>query len=156
MRRMIEQRRKPGKEVMSTKTKKSRSTRQPRPPASIVWFEVPADDVERARKFYSALFGWKINPFPGASERVGAYWHIDTGGADASPDGGLHKRMHPQQAITQYVAVPSVTTFMAKVKKLGGKVTVPKTSVPQMGYFAICQDTENNVFALWEKNAKAR
>jgi predicted enzyme related to lactoylglutathione lyase len=49
-----------------------------------------------------------------------------------------------------------VTRFVAKVQKLGGKVSVPKTAVPQMGYFAICQDTENNVFALWERNEKAK
>ena len=32
------------------------------PPASIVWFEIPADKPERAREFYGKLFGWKINP----------------------------------------------------------------------------------------------
>jgi hypothetical protein len=67
-------------------------------PASIVWFEIPADDIARARKFYKSLFGWKINPFPGAA--VPDYQHIDTGGADASPDGGMLKRMHPGHTIT--------------------------------------------------------
>jgi len=124
--------------------------------ASIIWFEIPADKPERAKKFYGRLFGWKINPFPGASAPVGDYWHIDTGGADASPDGGLMKRMHPGQTITSYVNVPSVTRFMAKVEKLGGRVCRPKTAVPGMGYFAICQDTENNTFALWEINDRAK
>ena len=45
---------------------------------------------------------------------------------------------------------------MAKVKKLGGEVCMPKTAVPQMGYFAICRDTENNEFAIWELNQKAK
>ncbi len=45
---------------------------------------------------------------------------------------------------------------MAKVEKLGGKVCMSKTAVPQMGYFAICQDTENNMFALWEMSASAK
>jgi len=45
---------------------------------------------------------------------------------------------------------------MAKVEKLGGKVLVPRTAVMEMGYFAVCQDTENNVFALWERNDKAK
>ncbi len=115
--------------------------------ASIVWFEVPADNVERARKFYGELFGWKIEKFPGPME----YWHIDTGGGDDTPDGGLLKRQNPgQQGITSYISVASVDQFVAKVQKLGGKVCMPKTAVPQMGYFAICQDTENNTFALWE------
>jgi predicted enzyme related to lactoylglutathione lyase len=121
-------------------------------PANIVWFEIPADKPERAKKFYSTLFGWKINPFPTMPD----YQHIDTGGADASPDGGLMKRMHPGHTITTYVLVPSVTKHMAKVEKLGGSICKPKTAVAGMGYFAICNDTENNTFAIWEMNPKAK
>ena len=59
-----------------TKSKKAAAV-----PASIVWFEIPADDLKRARTFYSKLLGWKIKKFPGLKME---YWHIDTGGADAS------------------------------------------------------------------------
>jgi predicted enzyme related to lactoylglutathione lyase len=120
--------------------------------ANIIWFEIPADKPERAKKFYGKLFGWKINPMP----HMDNYWHIDTGGANDTPDGGLMTRMHPGHTITNYVNVPSVTKAMAKVKKLGGKICRPKTAVPQMGYLAICQDTEGNTFALWEINMKAK
>ena len=120
--------------------------------ANIVWFEIPADNPKRAKQFYGKLFGWKINPFPAMPD----YQHIDTGGADASPDGGLMKRMHPAHTITTYVSVPSVTRFMTKVKKLGGEISKPKTAVPGMGYFAICNDTEDNTFAIWEPNPKAK
>ncbi|MDQ6631763.1 MAG: VOC family protein [Verrucomicrobiota bacterium] len=120
--------------------------------ANIVWFEIPADNIERARKFYSALFGWKIEQFPGVQD----YWHIDTGGGDDTPDGGLMGRKQPGQPITNYINVESVTEFAATVQKLGGKVCLPKTAVPEMGYFAVCQDTENNTFGLWEKNEKAK
>ncbi len=128
------------------KAKKTKSA------ASIVWFEIPADDLGRARKFYGKLFGWKINEFQGMKD----YLHIDTGGHDKSPDGGMMKRKHPNHGPTSYVSVPSVTRHMAKVEKLGGKVCMPKTAVPGMGYFAICMDTENNMFALWELNDKAK
>jgi hypothetical protein len=122
-------------------------------PANIVWFEIPADDTGRARKFYSKLFGWKINKFPMPME----YYHIDTGGADASPDGGLMKRQSPQQqGIINYILVPSVEKYMAKVLKLGGKICMPKTAVPQMGYFSVCMDTENNAFAVWEMSKGAK
>ena len=121
--------------------------------ANIVWFEIPADNVERAKTFYSALFGWKIEKFPGPME----YWHIDTGGSDDTPDGGIMKRQQPQQqGITNYIGVASVDQFVAKVQKLGGKLCMPRTAVSQMGYFAICQDTENNTFALWEMNKNAK
>ena len=120
--------------------------------ASIVWFEIAADKPERAKAFYSKLFGWQITPLPGMPD----YQHIDTGGPDASPDGGLMTRKHPGQGITNYVIVPSATKFAAKVEKLGGKVCVPRMAVPTMGYFAVCQDTEGNTFALWERNEKAK
>ncbi len=119
---------------------------------SICWFEIPADNPARAKKFYGALFGWTIEPFPGVTD----YWHIDTGGGDRTRDGGLMARKHPDQAITNYVAVESVEKSAAKVEKLGGTVCKPKTAVPQMGYFAICRDTEGNEFALWEKNERAK
>jgi predicted enzyme related to lactoylglutathione lyase len=132
-------------------SKAKKTTKKPTA-ANIIWFEIPADDPARAQKFYSKLFGWEINAFPGVTD----YWHIDTGGPDASPDGGMMTRKQPGQPITNYVNVPSVTRFMAKVVKLGGKICMPKTAVPQMGYFAVCQDTENNTFALWEINMKAK
>ena len=121
--------------------------------SSIVWFEIPADDIERAKSFYGELFGWKIERLPGLTE----YWHIDTGGSDDTPDGGLLKRQNAQhQDITNYVGVKSIDESAAKVAQLGGKICTPKTAVPQMGYFAVCQDPENNTFALWERNDAAK
>jgi uncharacterized protein len=120
--------------------------------ASLVWFDIGADDVQRAKAFYTKLFGWKIKKFPGPMQ----YWHIDTGGPDASPDGGLIPRQNPQQSITNYIFVESVDKSAAKVVKLGGKICMTKTAVPQMGYFAVCLDTENNAFALWERDDKAK
>jgi len=121
-------------------------------PASIVWFEVPADEPKRAKTFYAKLFGWKIGLIPGMKD----YWHIDTGGKDETPDGGLMARKHPNQGITNYISVPSVTKFAAKVEKLGGKICLPRTAVPGMGFFAICQDTEGNTFGIWECDQAAK
>lgn len=131
---------------MAKQTRK-RKVKKSGMPASICWFEVPADDMARAKNFYGRLFGWSFAKIPAA---IDDYWQIDTGGKDASPDGGLMPRMHPGQGITNYVSVPSVSRAVAKVEKLGGAVCKPKTAVPGMGHFAICQDTEGNVFALWE------
>jgi len=136
---------------MSTKSK-TRRVKKSRTPASLVWFEIPVDKPERAQKFYGALFGWKIKAFPGMKE----YWHIDTGGADASPDGGMLTRKHPSHSITNYILVPSVSKAADRIVKLGGSICMPKTAVPQMGYFVIANDTEGNTFAVWEVNPKAR
>jgi len=62
---------------------------------SIVWFEIAADNLQRARKFYGKLFGWK-STVPRAME----YWHIDTGGGDDTPTAEMMQRQHPQHGIT--------------------------------------------------------
>lgn len=122
--------------------------------ASVVWFEIPADNVERARTFYGKLFGWKIDKFPGPTTKP--YWLINTGNDDPSCNGGMLERQFPDHTITNYIAVPSVDTAAAKVEKLGGKICMGKTAVPNMGYFIICNDTENNQFALWEADKEAK
>ena len=76
--------------------------------SSIVHFEIPADDIQRAKAFYSSLFGWKIVGIQGMD-----YMMIDTYGA---PGGGMMKRMHPNQQITSYIGVPSVDEYAAKLK----------------------------------------
>ncbi|MBL8053110.1 MAG: VOC family protein, partial [Nitrospira sp.] len=42
---------------MATK-KKTKQPKARKTSASIVWFEVPADDLDRAQKFYKSMFGW--------------------------------------------------------------------------------------------------
>ena len=133
-------------------SKPKKPATKPKIAANIIWFEIPADNLDRAKKFYTSMFGWKINPIPGMAD----YWHIDTGGPDASPDGGMMARKQPNQAITNYINVKSLNQSVTKLIKLGGKVCLPKTPVPGMGFFAVCQDPENNVFALWEINNKAK
>ena len=114
---------------------------------NICHFEVPADDVERAKRFYQGLFDWKI-------EAVEGDYNLITVG-DPGPGGGMMKRMAPGQGITVYIAVESVDDYSKKLQSLGGKVLMPKTPVPTMGYFAVFQDTEGNALALWEVNPQA-
>lgn len=117
--------------------------------SAIVHFEIPYDEAERARKFYTELFGWKIEVFaPGMD-----YWVIST---QEGTGGGLMKRQRPDHRITDYFDVPSLLASSAKVEKLGGKILVPKMAVRNMGYFAVCMDTEGNVFGLWEADQKAK
>jgi predicted enzyme related to lactoylglutathione lyase len=122
---------------------------------TIVHFEIPADNVERARKFYTGLFGWKIEKFAGPVSMD--YWMVMTSREEGKMgvDGGLMKRQVRQQQTTVYIDVPSVDEYLEKVASLGGQVVVPKTAVPGMGYFAVCLDPENNGFGLWEENPDA-
>lgn len=119
---------------------------------TIVHFEIPSDNIERAKRFYSSLFGWKMERMPGPME----YWMISTTNSkgEQAVGGGVIQRQMPQEPIINYIDVDSVDEYAKKVEKLGGKVVKPKTEVPGHGWFVICTDTENNGFALWE--AKAR
>jgi predicted enzyme related to lactoylglutathione lyase len=68
----------------------------------------------------------------------------------------MKRKVPEQQGITNYINVKTVQEYSAKVEQLGGKVKIPKSPVPGMGYFAICTDTENNTFAIWETDETAK
>jgi predicted enzyme related to lactoylglutathione lyase len=142
---------------------------------TIVHFEIPADDIERSRKFYNDLFGWKIEKWPsiegendgggGGQQLTSAatgqpmeYWIVTTTDdkGNKALGGGIMKRQMPEHRVTNYIGVKSVDEYSSKVEKLGGKVVAPKHAVPGMGYFAICLDTENNTFAIWESDQNAK
>lgn len=81
------------------------------------------------------------------------YWMGSTND-DQTIGVGVMKRQMPQHTVTNYIDVESVDEYSKKVEKLGGKIKVPKTEVPGMGWFVVCIDTENNTFGLWESKAK--
>jgi predicted enzyme related to lactoylglutathione lyase len=126
---------------------------------TIVHFEIPSDNVERSKEFYSDLFGWNIERLPKENTPEGIeYWTITTKDENGNNavNGGLMKRMMPeQQGILNYIHVKSVDEYTTKVEQLGGKINVPKTRIPKMGYFAICSDTEHNTFGLVETESTA-
>lgn len=121
---------------------------------TIVHFDIAAEDPNRAKTFYEGLFNWKMAGPPGMTD----YYLIETndlkGGAGVG--GGLGKRGDPSQRITSYIGVDSVDDYTAKVEKLGGKVIQPKMPVPGWGYLALCLDTEDNTFGLWQDDQNAK
>jgi predicted enzyme related to lactoylglutathione lyase len=131
---------------------------------TIVHFEIPSDDIERSKKFYNDLFGWKFDKFPSspgseAMPRGMEYWIISTvdDKGNNALNGGMMKRQSPQQqGITNFFDIKSIQEYSAKVERLGGKVITPKTPVPGMGYFAVCKDTENNGFGIFEADETAK
>ena len=128
---------------------------------TIVHFEIPADQPERAAKFYREMFGWKIDRWenPGGMD----YWMVETVPTDAEGrpvrqgvNGGLMPRMYPSQPPVIYVAVEDVDQAVAKAERLGAKVLMGKHPVPGMGWFAQLSDTEGNVFAVWQTDMTAK
>jgi predicted enzyme related to lactoylglutathione lyase len=121
---------------------------------TIVHFDLPADDLERAKKFYEKLFDWKFNQV----QMPEPFYLIETRDLNGNPatGGGMGKRRLPGQHIMNYIGVSSIEESIAKVKKLGGNIITPRTAVPGWGYLAICVDTENNTFGLWQADENAR
>jgi hypothetical protein len=118
----------------------------------VTHFEISVDDPERAIKFYADAFGWKIKKWEGPMD----YWLITTGPEDQPGiDGGLMKREHPGASTTNTIDVPSVDEFISKITEAGGKIIAPKQSIPGVGYFAYCQDTEGNTFGIMEEDTSA-
>jgi len=120
---------------------------------TIVHFEIPADDLGKLRKFYSELFGWKIEKMPGPMD----YWAIKTvpvneKGMPIRPgvNGGMMKRQHPEHKPFNYIAVESVDEYTKKIETLGGTVLVPKMEVPGIGWWALALDPEGNQFGILE------
>jgi predicted enzyme related to lactoylglutathione lyase len=117
----------------------------------VVHFEIPAEDPAKLRGFYSDLFDWKFEEFPGMPD----YLSIHTAPEGEGIGGGMMKKQSPQHKPTNYISVESVADYLAKVTGLGGQVMMPKTAVPKMGWFAVCLDPEGNPFGLWETDEKA-
>jgi predicted enzyme related to lactoylglutathione lyase len=117
---------------------------------SNVHFELPADDIERAKKFWEELMGVETMTVPGFED-----YPMFTLPAPERFTGAIVARQAPMQSLTLYLYVDSLDEHAKKVEALGGKIIVPKTAVPKMGYFVHCTDTENNLFALWEDDPNA-
>jgi uncharacterized protein len=122
---------------------------------TIVHFQIPSDDVERSKKFIEKFPSTGSEPMPEGME----YWLISTldDKGNKALGGGMMKRQSPQQqGFTNFFDVKSVQEYSAKVEKLGGKVITPKMPVPGMGYFAVCMDSENNGFGIFESDETAK
>ena len=123
--------------------------------ATIVHFDISAENPERAKSFYEKLFGWKITLLPGPMN----YYLIETSDLNGKNGigGGMAKRENPDQTgINNFIGVSSVDESLKKVTDLGGKVIQQIQEVPGWGYLALCRDTENNVFGLFEEAAEQK
>lgn len=120
--------------------------------ARVIHFEIPVNDPDRAAAFYKNVFGWKIEKWPGPMD----YWMVNTGD-DKVPgiNGGIMKRGNVQST-TNTLGVDSVDDSIKSVTKAGGKLIMPKTPIPGVGYFAYCEDPEGNLFGVMQADPSAK
>ena len=123
----------------------------------VVHFEIHAENPDKAVKFYSEVFGWKFYKWDGPME----YWMITTG-EDDSPgiNGGMMRREGPidGEAVIAYVCVievKNIDEITSSVSANGGKIVVPKTAIPGIGWSVYCKDTEGNIFGMMEDDPEA-
>jgi uncharacterized protein len=119
---------------------------------TVIHFEIPANDTVKIIKFYSALFGWKIEKLPTMEYYSVTTMPMDEKGNPLRPgvNGGIYKKEQPQQQAVNYIWVESVEEYSKKVTALGGQIIVPKMEVQGMGWFALGKDLEGNVFGIFE------
>jgi hypothetical protein len=119
----------------------------------VIHFEIPADQPDRAVRFYEEVFGWKFDKWQGPQE----YWLVTTG-ADGQPgiNGGLVRRREAGSSTVNTVDVPSVDEYVRKVWTEGGAVVVPKMAIPGVGWLAYVKDPEGNVLGMMESDELAK
>ncbi len=95
----------------------------------VVHFEVCADDMDRAAKFYTDVFGWNVEKWEGENSFV--YWLVNTGEEpEQGINGGMVQRHDPAHVTRIVLDVPSVDEYAAKIAEGGGTQLVPKFAVP--------------------------
>jgi predicted enzyme related to lactoylglutathione lyase len=101
-------------------------------------------DLERAKKFYGGMFNWK---FEGWGD---SYLMFSTPSDELG--GGFMKEAEVKagSSPTAYVLVDDVESYLEKATSLGGKVCMPKTEIPEMGWFGIVQDPDGNTVGLYQ------
>ena len=109
----------------------------------IVHIEFSAQDREAAGKFYSDLFGWKVEQMPEmdyatfeSSEGVG-------GGFNPVKEG------NPAGTVVVYIGTDDIEATLAKAESLGAKTIVPKTEIPTMGWFGMFTDPTGNLIGVY-------
>jgi predicted enzyme related to lactoylglutathione lyase len=127
----------------------------------VVHFELPVDDLKKAKAFYGSIFGWKLTdwPMPDGSTYVG----IHTTPIDEKTrlplevgaiNGGILLRNTEVQAPVFAINVSSIDEKVLKIMEAGGSVVKPKMEMMGMGFYAYVKDTEGNVIGLWEDAKK--
>lgn len=119
----------------------------------IIHFDVPCDDLGRARTFYGTVFGWTFEAYGEGAD----YW-LATTGPESEPgiNGGLGKRDPSMPCTVNTVGVPDIDAHAKIVEANGGKLVTPTMPLPGIGWLRYCMDTEGNAFGLYQDDPSAK
>jgi len=110
----------------------------------IVHIELAAANLEAAGKFYSDLFGWKVERVPALN-----YATFESpeglGGGFAKIDGQMYKT----GTVVAYIHTSNLEDKLNRITAAGGKVVLPRQEIPQMGWFALFTDPSGTTVGLF-------
>lgn len=119
---------------------------------AISWFEIGVQDLDRAAKFYEAIFSFGLIPLDIEKIKMRMFPITDmengVGGAlvDSS---GFHKPSSTDGPLIYLNGNPDVQNILDKIAGAGGTILVPKTEIsPEYGFMAVFLDTEGNRIGL--------
>ncbi len=114
----------------------------------VTWFEIAGKDGAKTQKFYSDLFGWKVD----ASNPMN-YGMVE--GGEGGIGGGLTGSMDGKPTLTFYVDVDDLQAALDKATSLGGTVVMPPMEIEGQGGLKIAQfkDPDGNVVGLMKPPA---
>ncbi len=120
----------------------------------VVHFEIPVDDLERAKAFYASVFGWGVQTLPEMDYTTAMTTAVDeTTQMPLEPgaiNGGLMRRSDTTPAPVITIQVDAIDEALKRIEAEGGGTVQPRTEIPGMGAFAYFTDSEGNVVGLWE------
>lgn len=114
------------------------------PHGDITHIDIPADDIARARGFYSAVFGWQIDEVPGYEGYP--MWRAP----NQVSGGGITQRNDTISTMRSYVEVDSIDDVLASVREAGGTVVMERSPISDTSWYAVILDTEGNELGLYE------
>ncbi len=115
----------------------------------IVHVELPAEDTQRAMKFWGEIAGWKFQSYGD-----------ETGGApeynmfEGEPGGAIYPSTDGDTGILVYFETDDIDSQLTEIRDAGG-TSEEKMPVPSMGWFAHAKDPEGNKFGVWQSDENA-
>ncbi len=118
-------------------------------------FEIPADDLARARKFYASTFGWNLAEMPGTEYTLVRTGAVNDEGMPTEPGyigGGIAKRQSAHDHPRVVILVDDIATAAKSIEKHGGKMLGATEPIGDgsMGFSAHFRDSEGNVVGLFQ------
>jgi predicted enzyme related to lactoylglutathione lyase len=116
----------------------------------VIHFEIHCDDLDRAERFYTGVFGWSVFRWDGPVDyRLLTTGPDDEGGINGALVGRHGGAPAEDAAVGSYVCTISVEDLSAMesaIPAAGGTLALERAQIPEVGDLAYFKDTESNIF----------